>query len=461
MNHESASASQRSSSAANPASLEEILINSKLQTRPHREPNLQDEGMSLRILARMLRSAPNELINTLLEMAISLCHAETAGLSVLETLPNGEEIFRWTHLAGTLKRFVGGYTLRDFSPCGVCLDHNAPQLFSYPARRFQYLSAAVDIPIVEALVIPVPLGASAPATIWILSHKEGVEFDAEDARIMTDLADFTGCALDLVAGLAAEQLSGRQSRTEAARRKLSEEALTKGQADLEGIVTARTAQLSLLTARLQTIQDAERRRIARDLHDSAGQYLAAIQMDLQSLLQDVSKIDERIAKHVISASESTNRCAQEIRTISYLLHPPLLDEAGLSSALAWYLDGFAGRSGILVEAVIPDNLPRFPGDIETALFRVVQQGLVNIHRHSHSPIARVAISVDGKQIALEVGDEGVGIPPEILSGFLEGAHLTGVGLAGMRERITSMGGKFDLQSGKGGTRILVSLPLPG
>lgn len=321
----------------------------------------------------------------------------------------------------------------------MCLDRNSPQLFAYPARRFQYLSEAVDVPIVEALVIPIPFGDGSPATIWILSHKEEVQFDEEDVRIMTALADFAGCALGLIRSLEAEQEARRRS---------------------EALVEARTSQLHQLSARLLTAQDEERRRIARELHDSAGQYLAGIQMNLGAALRENPAIPSSLATRISDSAEMAQRCISEVRTMSYLLHPPLLDEMGLTSALAWYADGFAQRSGIQIELDIPKDLGRLPSDTETVLFRVVQQGLANIHRHSGSLIARICVKLDAENVTVEICDEGRGIRPGMLSGFLSGTQFIGVGLAGMRERITGIGGHFDIRSGDKGTTIVFTLPLP-
>jgi len=439
MSDRPSAAAQPALSSSFPVGLEEILVTDKLRTRTRRKPNLQAEGNALRVLAGRLATEPNQLVDTLLEMALELCHAGTSGLSVLETAKDGNQLFRWTNLAGALRKFVGGSTPRNFSPCGVCLDRNSPQLFAYPARRFQYLSEAVDVPIVEALVIPIPFRDGSPATIWILSHTEEVEFDEEDVRIMTELADFTGCALGLIRSLEAEQEARRSS---------------------EALVGARTSQLHQLSARLLTAQDEERRRIARELHDSAGQYLAGIQMNLDAALRENPAIPGPLATRISDSAEMAQRCLSEVRTMSYLLHPPLLDEMGLTSALAWYADGFAQRSGIRIELDIPKDLGRLPSDTETALFRVVQQGLANIHRHSGSLMARICVKLDAENVMVEICDEGRGIPPEMLNGFLSDTQFVGMGMAGMRERITGIGGQFDIRSGEKGTTIEVTLPLP-
>jgi len=142
------------------------------------------------------------------------------------------------------------------------------------------------------------------------------------------------------------------------------------------------------------------------------------------------------------------------------LHPPLLDEVGLASAIAWYAEGFSERSGIRVDLEIQEDIGRLPQELENALFRVVQQSLANIHRHSGSKVAQIRIKTDAESLAAEICDEGRGIPPEMLRGFHEGTRLVGVGMAGMRERIRDMGGHFDIRSSETGTTIAVLLPLP-
>ena len=146
--------------------------------------------------------------------------------------------------------------------------------------------------------------------------------------------------------------------------------------------------------------------------------------------------------------------------MSYLLHPPLLDETGLRSAVSWYAEGFAERSGIRVTVEIPEHFGRLTSDIETALFRVVQQCLANVHRHSGSAVANIRIASDDREVRVEVRDEGRGFSREVLAGFLTGTNLVGVGMAGMRERIRELGGKFDVRSSAKGSSVHVSLPIP-
>ena len=449
----------KSASHGDRVELKDVLITDELHARPDRRANLAEESDCLRSLAWVMANSPEALVDTVLQTALRLCNAGTAGLSVLDRTSTHEEVFRWTNLAGRLAGHVGETTPRNFSPCGVTADAGSPQLFAHPGRYFTYLSENTSIPIVEGLVIPVRLGNEIPATIWILSHKDGAYFDAEDVRIMAGLAEFTSCALRLTRSAAAAKKALHEGEGELAAHKATEANLRETQSGLEFVIDARTSQLQQLSARLITLQDDERRRIARELHDSAGQYLAAIQMNLSATLREDRALSPAQVSRISDSLQIVERCTSEIRTISYLLHPPLLDEMGLSSAISWYAEGFAERSGIHVDLDIPKNLGRLPGAIETALFRVVQQSLANIHRHSGSHIAKIRIALDAERVEMEVCDHGRGIPAEILKGFASATRLPGVGLAGMRERVLAMAGKFNIKSGPAGTTIGVSLPV--
>jgi PAS domain S-box-containing protein len=210
-----------------------------------------------------------------------------------------------------------------------------------------------------------------------------------------------------------------------------------------------------LSARLLTLQDQERRRIAREIHDSLGQYLAAVKINLQIMADTVS-----ISRPEILA-ECTNlldRCISETRTLSHLLHPPLLDEAGFASAASWFVSGFSQRSGIPVTLELPSDLPRLPNTMELALFRVLQESLTNVHRHSQSASAEIRLEMDAEWVSLRVQDHGVGIAAEVLKKMRrDGTHL-GVGLAGMRERINELGGRLEVESNGSGTSIHALIP---
>ncbi|MFZ0784526.1 MAG: ATP-binding protein [Candidatus Acidiferrales bacterium] len=471
---------------------EESSIAKKVHEMTIRPSGLPEEKRALAVLARTLATNPYGLIDQLLEEALPLCNADSSGLSVLETLPNGEMVFRWTNMAGTLKQSVGGSSPRCVSPSGLCLDQNSPQRFAHPARRFQYLKDTVEVPIVETLVVPVPPGLGTPAVLWIVTHEEEKSFHPESVRIMDELADFAGSALGLMHSLEAAQKYRDQAEAEISQRRTTEMELRRTQEDLENavlaqhealrqreieitsrkrsegelqkshdalesLVQARTSQLRQLSGKLLILQDEERRRIARDLHDSAGQYLSGIQMNLDACLRENSTT---WVSRVAESRQMAEQCLAEIRTMSYLLHPPLLDEVGLLSALSWYAKGFSERSGIRVDLDVPDGLGRLPAETEAAIFRMLQEALSNVHRHSKSKTARISITSDAEEVILEVSDEGCGIPAKTLTAFSTGSHLPGVGIAGMRERVSNMGGKFGIRSSERGTTIEIILPMP-
>jgi len=236
-------------------------------------------------------------------------------------------------------------------------------------------------------------------------------------------------------------------------RKRMEEELAHSHIELESQVAQRTAALRGLSNRLMQLQDEERRRIARELHDSVGQYLTALAINLDVLAQrSMRKRNPLIAE----SRQILDQCLGEIRTLSHLLHPPLLDETGFASAAQWYVEGFARRSGVAVDLRLPP-LDRLPPNIEIMLFRVLQETLNNIHRHSGSEKAEVRLEYDGNEVILEVRDFGRGIQPERLERFRTSGTGVGVGLAGIRERVSELGGKVEISSDQGGTAIRVSV----
>jgi PAS domain S-box-containing protein len=695
--------------------VDEILITEGLGSRNHRSPQQDIENNALNELVRVMADSPLQFVDTLLEKALDLCHADAAGLSILETTESGEEVFRWTHLAGTLKGFVGGSTPRHHSPCGVTIDRNAPQLFHYPGRYFQYFSS-LAVPIVEGLVIPL-VGHNPVGTIWIVSQNERTHFDLEDVRIMSSLGAFTSSALRMIHLLDSERLARQKAEEEIVNRKEIEEALRQseefsrrvlesssdcikvldpefhlkymspfgmklmevdefshcenadwrsfwqeadrtavmnaveqalaggtgsfhafcptmkgtpkwwdvvvtpikdasgrvvkllsssrdvteqkhaefverqnvekfrtvadsmpqmvwtalpdgfvdyynqrwfdytgltleqtqgwgwkqtqhpddvqetidkwqvalasGEAfehemrflrasdrtwrwhfargvpvrdqqgkvtqwigtstdihdrkaaeevlrnareELEARVVERTAdlrreindrqraesELRELSGRLLTLRDAEQRRIARDLHDSAGQLLTATTISLAAAAQEANSMSAQAAKALSEAADLVQETIREIRIVSHLLHPPLLDEAGLPSGLREYLEGFSNRGSIKVDLAISDRFGRLPMDIETTIFRVVQECITNIHRHSDSKTARVEVLRLPGEIRVEVKDNGKGMPAK---------RSSGLGLRGMKERVGQFGGQLEIHSSHKGTTVVVRLPL--
>jgi len=206
------------------------------------------------------------------------------------------------------------------------------------------------------------------------------------------------------------------------------------------------------------LQDEERRRIARELHDNAGQALSALAMNLGSVAEDLGRL-MKTAGTVADSASMVRQMGDDIRTMSYLLHPPLLDEMGLTPALKWYVEGFAERSKISVDLRCSSDIGRLPREVETAIFRIVQECLVNIHRHSGSPTAAIQIDSVDDLVRLEVRDNGTGIPPELRRQMETGGTL-GVGLRGMRERASQLGGSLEISADetRRGTCITVQLP---
>lgn len=210
--------------------------------------------------------------------------------------------------------------------------------------------------------------------------------------------------------------------------------------------------------RLMKTQDEERRRIARELHDSAGQTLAVLGMSLAQLVLRAEGIAPELAREGEQIEAIVQQLQREIRTTSYLLHPPLLDESGLASALKAYVDGLAERSDVVITLDVADNVGRLPSDIELAIFRVVQECLTNIHRHSGSKTALIRVARRGEYIQTEVLDHGAGMTPERLLEIQ--SHGAGVGMRGIRERIRQFHGEMKIKSNASGTSVIVSIPVP-
>jgi PAS domain S-box-containing protein len=212
------------------------------------------------------------------------------------------------------------------------------------------------------------------------------------------------------------------------------------------------------SARLLQLQDEERRRIARELHDGIGQLLAAMSMNAGRLCAEKSKLSQDAAECAEENAKLIEQLSTDIRTVSYLLHPPLLDELGLPSALRWYIEGFAERSKIAASIELPDDLPRLPREHELCLFRIAQECLTNIHRHSGSSTALVRLWRTPREIKMEVSDAGRGFNQEIQSKIASG-ESAGVGLRGMQERVNQIGGTLGIHSKGKGLSVVVTLPL--
>ncbi|MGB6429243.1 MAG: sensor histidine kinase, partial [Candidatus Acidiferrales bacterium] len=206
-------------------------------------------------------------------------------------------------------------------------------------------------------------------------------------------------------------------------------------------------------------QDEERRRFGRELHDSVGQCLAVLKMGLDSLKSDLDPNRKDAEQQLAECVGLAEQAIRDVRTISYLLHPPMLEEMGLTTAIPWFVDGFAKRSGIQTAfEIVPPDFGRLPRDVELAIFRVLQEGLTNVHRHSESPTAHARMSIQDGIVTLEIHDDGKGIPPSILEMGPDALGKMGVGLRGMDERMRQLGGSLELISSDSGTTVRATLP---
>jgi PAS domain S-box-containing protein len=216
-------------------------------------------------------------------------------------------------------------------------------------------------------------------------------------------------------------------------------------------------QLRVVSGHLLNLRDEERRKLGRDLHDSAGQLLSMAKLNLSLAGEHLGAINPRAAGYLEECSKLVDQALSEVRTISYLLHPPLLEELGLMGVLPWYISGFSERSRIKVTLDVPKEMGRLPRELELGLFRILQECLTNVHRHSNSQTAAVSLSFANKQVRLKIEDRGKGMEARKTESGAEG-RTQGVGLSGIRERVTNLGGHMKIRSGDWGTAIEVVFP---
>jgi signal transduction histidine kinase len=337
-------------------------------------------------------------------------------------------------------------------PALITLDINLPGIDGYEVcRRLKGNPTTRDIPILH-------ISAS---YVESTDRVRGLEGGA-DAYLAEPVNP-----LELLATVKA-LLRMRQAQNEARRHATEAEVarieLQYANETLENRVRRRTLELERerrevqnLSSQLLQAQDEERRRISRDLHDSTGQLLVALTMNLARLKSDQTWGNRDAAALIDHTAAIVDEITRQLRTISYLLHPPMLDEAGLLSAVKWYIDGFSTRSSVQVSMDCSD-LGRLPGELEITLFRLIQESLTNIHRHSGSNTALIRMSRNDSFVTLEVIDRGKGFNSAETPG---NAHLkSGVGLPGMKERVRMFGGTIDISSSPGGTKIKACLPIP-
>jgi signal transduction histidine kinase len=340
------------------------------------------------------------------------------------------------------------------NPALITLDINLPDISGFEVcRRLKQSPETAHIPVLHI-----------SASFVRAEHRiRGLEGGA-DAYLVEpiDSEELLATARTLIRIRQAE----KEARREAQEAEAVKQQLRTVNQDLELRVRERTVELQRrnsevqeLSRRLLRAQDQERRRLARELHDSTGQLLVTLTVNLSLLKSEVETVNPRVEQLISEVNSTAQEINRQLRTLSYLLHPPLLDEAGLVSALEWYIDGFTRRSDIQVTLDVPASLERYAPDMEITIFRIIQESLTNIHRHSGSKTALVRIIHDSEQVRLEIVDQGKGI-----QGGEHGSEASparpGVGILGMRERVRQFGGTFDFSSGASGTLTVVTLPIP-
>lgn len=285
---------------------------------------------------------------------------------------------------------------------------------------------------------------------WRL-RKDGSRFWAN--VIVSAIKDQTGQLIGF--GKVTRDYTERIAASEVLRREIAER--TEAQRKLYDSEKS----LRQLSLRLLQTQDEERRRIGRDLHDSVGQYLVGLKMKVDSLKSSAERSQPRASSELAECSQLIEETISEVRTISYLLYPPMLEELGLKSAVPWYLEGFTKRSGIKTTFEVSPEFDRIPGDLELALFRVLQESLTNVHRHSGSSTAIVRLLTKEQAVVLQVIDEGKGTQSKNSEdGAQDWMGSFGVGLRGMNERLRQLGGSLELTSTQEGTTVRATFPLP-
>jgi signal transduction histidine kinase len=428
-----------------PASFAEVDIRALLESRPSRVPDYESEDRALAALAAELAENPRDMLQKLVEMALTLCQADTAGISLLEN-HTGVELFRWEALAGVFALARNNTMPREASPCGVCINENATQLMYLADRCFPALRN--DPRFVEALLVPFRYRGLPVGTVWVVTHRFDRKFDREDERLIRTLAAFAS--------------AGWQS--------------WRAQVELERRVAERTAELSEMNLVLQSeidrrkrteeervrllrrialAEEDERRRMAREMHDQLGQQLSALTLKLAALKADCGEQAE-LRIQIESLQTIAKQLDEDVDFLVWELRPAALDDLGLVAALSQYVRNWSKHFGVSAELHASGiEKDRLTIEMETALYRIAQEALNNVAKHARAQKVDILLECHSGQISLIVEDNGVGFEGERMLG----AGDRGMGLIGMRERAALAGGTLVVESNPGsGSTIAVRIP---
>jgi PAS domain S-box-containing protein len=402
------------------------------------------------------------------------------GLGIVENITDrlrAEEALRSSEarLAGILDIAAEGVVSINENQRITLFNHGAESIFGYTAS--EVLGLPVDVLLPQRFTGDhsrhIREFADSPDITRLMSlrraifgrRKDGTEFPAEGSISKLDLGGqkiFTVILRDVTERKQAEEeLRRTHDGLEVRVRERTAELATTNDTLRTEIDQRRQAEesLHLLSGRLLNLQDEERRRIARELHDSTAQSVAAISVNLAMVQQAASTLDPHAVNALRESETLAEECLREIRNLSYLLHPPALDDLGLVPALNSFTGGFAQRSGIHVDLEVAPDFGRLPTEVETVLFRIVQESLTNAYRYSQSQTAQIHLERSQAEVTLEVRDQGIGIPPENLDPSSGGIGRLGVGIAGMRARMRQLGGRLEIISNNLGTSVRASLPV--
>jgi PAS domain S-box-containing protein len=399
-----------------------------------------------------------EIQETAARIVCEHLHANRVGYA--EDQGDGKTVAITRHFADHVPPIEGAYRNRDYGEmllkelrAGRTVTRN--DLANDPTLTDDEKAADALLQLGAAVKIPVVKAGRLVAVLFV-HYKHAHQFSDNEVALLVEVAERIWAAIERA------KIEAQLRDSEERFRRLAESLESEVQArtreleerNAEVLLQAETVQT--LSSSLMHVQDDERRHIARELHDSAGQTLTVLGMNLAMVSQLAGAGDPQLREQVSEAQKAVEQLTQEIRTASYLLHPPLLDEIGVAAVLKWYVEGLAERSGLKISLDLPEDLGRFSRDAELVVFRVVQECLTNIHRHSGSKTAAIRLALCDGVVAVEVQDSGKGMSDEKLAEIESSA--SGVGVRGMRERVRQLGGQIRIHSDASGTTVSITLP---
>lgn len=435
-----------------------VGVTRDITARKHAEKSLGTEAKALAMLNELssrllLATGLTQGLSQVLDSAIELTDATKGIVQLLDVPRDVLEIVAQRGFEREFLDFFREVSAHDESACGRAFRSRRRVMIPDVDTDASFASfRAVARSAGYRAVLSMPLLSSREAMLGVLSVHFPAPYEPSEQAVRW---------FELYARQAASFIE--RCQIEQAMRQ-NEAQLQQYRDQLEQLVAERTGELiqanrrlSKFSARLLQTQDDERRRLARELHDSAGQIIAAIAMNASEIEARLGDAGANISPLLAESRGLISQLSQEIRTTSYLLHPPMLDEMGLPSALRVYANGLAERSGLKIDLEIGDGFSRLAAEKELAIFRIVQEALTNVHRHSGSPSAEIRLWHDRDCIQLQIKDAGEGIPPEIMARIQQ--HDSGVGIGGMRERARDLGGDIRIESDGNGTTVSMTIPV--